>query len=417
MKLILQIVILAKAFAAALGAPSTRSASFKKTRACFQNENTGVEPASGLWFLASRQKRWGVHRARNSRMQASSRAGAIRRDAGLNRPEAGATILKTRPSIEPSGCSALRGLSAILLCFNLLADAEETNSITPVTARDFFNAGTKLLATKKFADAEKMFSSSLAAQDETLQARTEFNLGHTRFADGAEILKQGPDAQKVSAQGEAALAAGENALRHGETSQAENQLDKMVSAYLAGRGARRELRAAEKIVKAAMRIYGKTLAKWQRADDDFKGAAELNPADTNATHNAAVVEKEIAKLVDTLRKMQQMAGKMAGQKDQLGKMLSKLKGKIPAPDAPPGGKGEDDDEEKDDGSGKGDVKPESLKGKEENAGRDGEQLSAPLSPDQAGQMLDGLPVDSRRRLPMGGDKQGTPPKDKNGRNW
>ena len=329
----------------------------------------------------------------------------------------------------PSGCSLSRRervrvresaqffLISILFCITCCLHAEETNAVAPVTARDFFNAGTKSLAAKKFADAEKMFQSSLAAQDERVQARAEFNLGHTRFGDGAEILKQGPDAQKVSAQGEAALAAGENALRHGETSQAENQLDKMVSAYLEGRGARRELRAAEKIVKAAMVIYGKTLAKWQRAEDDFKGAAELNPADTNATHNAAVVEKEIAKLVDTLRKMQQMAGKMAGQKDQLGKMLSKLKGKIPAPDAPPGGKGEDDEDEKDDGSGKGDVKPESLTGKEEGAGRAGEQIQVPLSPDQAGQMLDGLPVDSRRRLPMGGDKQGTPPKDKNGRNW
>ena len=293
--------------------------------------------------------------------------------------------------------------------------ATDRNPPAPVTARDFFNAGTKSLAAKKFTDAEKMFQSSLAAQDERVQPAALFNLGHTRFADGAEILKKGPDAQKVSVQGEVALAAGESALRNGETSQAENQLDKMIAAYLEGRGAQRELRAAEKIVKAAMTIYGKTLAKWQRAEDDFKGAAELNPTDTNAAHNAAVVEKEIAKLVDTLRKMQQMAGKMAGQKNQLGKMLSQLKGKIPAPDAPPGGKGEGDEDE--DGSGKGDVKPESLAGKEENAGRDGEPLSAPMSPDQAGQMLDGLPVDSSKRLPMGGDKQGTPAKDKNGRNW
>ena len=306
---------------------------------------------------------------------------------------------------------------AIIFCFASVLGATETNFIQPVTARDFFNVGTKFLAAKKFADAEKMFSSSLAAQDERVQAVAEFNLGHTRFADGAEILKKGPDAQKVFDQGNHAMAAGDNALRAGENSLAENQMDKMVSAYLAGRGARKELRAAEKAVKSAMETYGKTLAKWQRAEDDFKGAAELNSADTNAPHNAAVVEREIAKLVDTLRKMQGMAGKMAGQKDQLGKMLSKLKGQIPAPDAPPGGKGEDDDEEKDDGSGKGDVKPESLKGKEENAGRDGEQLSAPLSPDQAGQMLDGLPVDTRKRLPMGGDQQGTPPKEKNGRNW
>lgn len=298
-----------------------------------------------------------------------------------------------------------------------LVGSTNTNPPAPVTARDFFNAGTKYLAAKKFTDAEKMFQSSLAAQDEKLQSKTEFNLGHTRFAEGADILKKGPDAQKISAQGQSALAASENAIRNGEASLAENQMDRMITAYREGRGARRELRAAEKAVKSALETFGKTLAKWQRAADDFKGAAELNPADTNATHNAKMVEREIAKLVDSLRKMQQMAGQMAGQKEQLAKTLSKLKGATPAPDAPPGGKGEDDDNDKEDGKGKDGIKPESLVGKDEGKGRDGEQMSAPLSPAQAGQLLDGLPVDTRKRLPMGGDKPGTPPKDKNGRNW
>lgn len=285
----------------------------------------------------------------------------------------------------------------------------------PVTARDFYNAGTKLLGGTNFLQAEKMFASSLAQQDERWQPLAMFNLGHVRFADGAAILKKGPDAQKVSVRGNAALAAGESALRAGESAAAENDLEKLVGAYLNGRGARKELRDAEKAVKAALETFGKTLNKWGRAADDFHGAAELNPADTNAAHNAAVVEREIAKLVDTLRMLQQMAGKMAGQKDQLGKMLSQLKGKIPAPAAPPGGKGEGEEDE--DGSGKGDVKPESLTGKEENAGREGEPLAAPMSPDQAGQMLDGLPVDTSKRLPMGGDKEGKPAKEKNGRNW
>jgi hypothetical protein len=252
-------------------------------------------------------------------------------------------------------------------------------------------------------------------QDERVQPLAEFNLGHARFADGASILKQGPDAQKISERGQAALAAGDSALRNGESSLVESNVEKMVAAYLDGRGAQRELRAAEKVVKSALQRYGKTLARWQRALDDFKGAAELNPADTNAVRNVAIVEKQIVKLVDEMQQMQQMAGQMAGQKDQLGKMLSKLKGQIPAPDAPPGGKGEGDEDEE--GSGKGEVKPESLIGKEEGEGRDGEQMHGDLSPDRAGQMLDGLPVDGSKRLPMGGDKEGKPATDKKGRNW
>ncbi len=287
--------------------------------------------------------------------------------------------------------------------------AQATNFLTPVTARDFYNAGTRLLARTNFANAEKMFQSALAAQDECVQPVALFNLGHTRFGEGVELLKKGPDAQKVSVQGNAALAAGGHAISAAESALAENTLDKMIAAYLEGRGARRELNAAEKAVQSAMETYGKTLLKWQRAADDFKGAAELNPVDTNAQHNAEIVERGIAKLVDEINKMQQMMGALGKQKQDLGKMLSKLKGQIPAPNAPPGAAGEDGDD--DEG-----VQPDSLAGQKENAAREGDQMPAPLSPDQAGQILDGLSIDGSRRLPMG-DKQSLPPKDKNGRNW
>ena len=74
-----------------------------------------------------------------------------------------------------------------------------------------------------------------------------------------------------------------------------------------------------------------------------------------------------------------------------------------------------DERPDEDGEGKGDVKPESLMGRKDDASREGEQVSGQLSPDVAGQILDGISVDSSRRLSMS-DKQGVPAKDKNGRN-
>lgn len=285
---------------------------------------------------------------------------------------------------------------------------EATNLVEPVTGREFYNAGAQALATNKLAEAEKFFQSALATQDESIQTKSLYDLGHTRFSQGVEILKKGPDAQKVATQGNTALAIGAHAIGLAESSLAENDVSRMVAAYLEGRGARRELRAAEKAVQAAMESYGKTLIKWQRAADDFKGAAELNPADTNATRNAEIVKQYIAKLVDSLTQMQMMAGKIDGQKDQLGKLLSKLKGQIPGPDAPPGGKGDDDEDDA--------PQPDSLAGQKESTSRDGDQMQIPLSPDQAGQILDGMSLDGNRRLPMS-DKPGAKPKDKNGRNW
>jgi tetratricopeptide (TPR) repeat protein len=289
--------------------------------------------------------------------------------------------------------------------------ADGTIAATPATARDFYNAGTRLLTAKKYADAETMFESALAAQDGRVRPPALYNLGFTRFADGVDLLKKGPDAQAVASQGGAALAAGGQAVQRAESALAGKDLDKMIYAYLEGRGARHELYEAEKAVRAAMETYGKTLQKWRRAADDFKSVAELNPADTNAVRNAEIVEHHIAQLVDQLQKMQQMMAMMGQQRQDLGKLLGKLKGQIPASDAPPGAAGDDDDD--DDG-----ISPDSLAGQKENAAREGEQMRIPLSPEEAGQILDGLSLDGGRRLPMVmSDKEGTPPGDRKGRNW
>jgi len=291
----------------------------------------------------------------------------------------------------------------------LPAVAEDaTTNVALVSARDFYNAGTRLLLAKKFADAERMFQAALAAQDDRVQPGALYNVGETRFASGVERLKQGPNAQKMTDQGAATLSNGDRAIHEAESALAANDLNRMIQAYLDGRGARRELRDAQKAVSEAMEMFGKTLEQWQRSADDFKGVNELNP-DTNAVHNAEVVEGDIARLVDTVRKMQSMMGMMGKQRQDLGKLLSKLKGQIPAADAPPGQSGEDDEDNEG-------VKPESLTGKKENAGKQGEQMQVQLSPDQANQILNGLSLDGTRRLDMS-DKQGLPPKDRKGKVW
>jgi tetratricopeptide (TPR) repeat protein len=281
----------------------------------------------------------------------------------------------------------------------------------PATARDFYNAGTKLLAAKKFVDAEKMFESALAAQDERVRPAALYNVGHGRFSEGLERLEKGPDAQKAGVQGRSALAAGAQAIHDSELALAGNNVNQMTIAYFEGRGARHDLRDAEKAVSAAMETYGKTLDEWLRSADDFKGVAELNPAATNAVHNAETVERGIARLIDSIHKMQEMMGMMGQQRQQLGKMLSKLKGQIPGLNAPPGGMAGDTDEDDDT------VKPDSLAGKKETESHGSGQLKQPtLSPDQANEILNGLSLDGTRRLEMS-NKEGTPPKDRQGRNW
>ena len=298
-------------------------------------------------------------------------------------------------------------LTGIMFCLPAFSYGAETNSFSPTTARDFYNAGTRLLDEKKFTDAERMFQSALATQNERIQPAALYNLGHARFDDGVELLKKGPDAQKAAARGNLVSTEGGQAIRFAQSALDENELSKMIAAYVEGRGARRDIRDVEKAIRSAMETYGSILRLWRRAADDFKSAAELNPADTNATHNAEIVEQYIAKLVDRLQKMQQMSGALAGQHQQINDLLNQLRGRIPKEDMPPGAPGDDDEE---------DVQPGSLAGQKEGASREGNQMQAPLSPDEASQILDGLSLDGSRRLPMS-DQQTKTPNDANGRNW
>ncbi len=168
-----------------------------------------------------------------------------------------------------------------------------------------------------------------------------FNLAHVRFAQGVEELKKSPTG--AIKQSQWATEAGAGAIQKAADALAGDDVRQMVDAYIAGRGVRTEMREATKAVQRALEEHGKTLLKWRRALNDFKSAAELNPTDTNAMYNAGIVEQAIAKLVDSMREMQQVAANLGGKKSGLNELLRQLRGKIPAPDMPPGAPGGDED--------------------------------------------------------------------------
>jgi tetratricopeptide (TPR) repeat protein len=284
-------------------------------------------------------------------------------------------------------------------------------TIEPQTARACYNVGTEKLRAGKFNDAETLLASALAKQDERVQPAALFNLGHVRFAQGVEELKKAPDG--AAKRGQVAADDGAGAIQKATDALASNEVQQMVDAYVAGRGARKEIREATKAVQRAMEAHGKTLTKWRRALSDFSSAAELNPTDTNATHNAEVVERAIAKLVDSMREMQQAAGNLGGKKSQLDGLMKQLKGKIPAPNMPPGAAGDKDEDEGDDGE---KPSPESLAGKEEgDKGGGGKEMELKISPEQAGQMMKSIQPDGKQ-LPMGQGELGQP-KNRGGRIW
>ena len=307
-----------------------------------------------------------------------------------------------------------RGL-AIALCFcsvlaspGATANRNATNSPPPASAREFFNAGTRELSAGKLREAEASLETALASQDERLQTPALYNLGEVRFEQGVEELKKAPSAAATSARSRLAADQGDEAITAADEALESNELQKIVAAYLNGRGKRRELKAAKEAVLQALRAHGITLAKWQRASGDFKSAMELDSAQADARHNADVVDRRIAQLVDTLRQLQMNATACAGKCDKLNAKLKQLKGRIPASQMPPGA---GDDDEEDDLATQG-----PPQGQKEAPSREGKEKEMMLTPEQAGWLLEGFKLDNERRLPMG---QFTPaqPKDRSRKTW
>ncbi|MCX6927171.1 MAG: hypothetical protein NT154_28790 [Verrucomicrobia bacterium] len=261
----------------------------------------------------------------------------------------------------------------------------------PATSREFYNVGTQQLRAGKLREAEASLESVLASQKEHFQSLALYNLGLVRFGQGAAELKKGPAAKPTAARGQAVIERANGTLLQAGEALAGNDVEKMVAAYMRGRGVRKELKSATEAVRRALQVHGAALVKWERSSGDFKSTVELKSTDADAQHNAEILDRCIAKLVDSLRELQECANGMGDKKKELDELMKQLKGRIPAPDMPPGAAGDEEEEEE---------QPMGPKpGQEEGPSKDGKEM--PLSPEQAGWLLDGYTLGGDRRLPMG----------------
>jgi len=279
----------------------------------------------------------------------------------------------------------------------------------PESPREWLNAGTRHLNQGKLREAEVCLENALHTQSEKIQPAALYNAGHVRFRQGLEELRKGPASSTALSQGQQADEWGGQAVRAAEAALESNIIPQMVQAYLRGRGTRRELKRATEAVKQALQAHSAALLKWQRASGDFHSAVELDPADKDAQHNADVVDRHIARLVDTIRQIQQLASALGKQAEELREKMKQLKGKIPQEEMPPGAAGDEEEDEEE-----GQKMPE--EGQQEAKPKEGIEIQ--LTPEQAAWFLESLRLDRERRLPMGMDKERPgSPKDRNRPDW
>lgn len=270
--------------------------------------------------------------------------------------------------------------------------------------REIYNQGTAKLNEGELAAAEGLLFEAVIANGDPVQPAALYNLGLARFAQGVEELEAGPDTSAVSQRAVSASANADNAIHEGLTAMEQAERNDLLRAYFRGRGARRQLKDAMEALQEALDVYGSVLSRWQRASGDFHSAAELNPNDEDAAHNADVVDRHIAELIDSIRQMEAMIEGMGEQMQGLGEMLEELEGMLPGEMDNPGA-GEDGDDWP------GDMKP----GGEEPRGRDGEEM--PISPEDAKRLLEAFQLDRDRTLPMGFEETAEPEDKEKGRNW
>src|SRR5439155_1053263 len=225
------------------------------------------------------------------------------------------------------------------------------------------------------------------------------------FGQGVQEMKKGPSkeasgnlSQNAEEQGAAAIRAADEALE-------SNDVQKMIAAYLNGRGKRREIKAAREAVLQALKAHRATLAKWERSSGDFKSAVELDSAQADARLNADIVDRRIAQLIDSIREVQKCMNTCSGMCNKLGDKLKQLKGRIPGSQMPPGAGQDDEDEDSLAG-----LPP----GQKEAPSKEGKEMS--LSPEQAAWLLDGFRLDSERKLPMG-QSASAEPLDRSRKTW
>ncbi len=299
-------------------------------------------------------------------------------------------------------------LAALVAGASLSALAVETARLEPVTPRELYNDGTARLREGKLREAEASLQVAVASNNEKIQTPALYNLGHTRFKQGMETLKEIKDGKGTQSRGEAAAERGENAIKAADQAMNGFSIDHLVEAYMQGKGARKELKAATEAVKKALDQYGVVLQRWQRSSGDFKSAYELRSAASDARENAGIVDQHIAQLVDELNQAKATCEKCQNAGNKLKEKMKKLKEMMPEQQKQ---QCDNPGEEEEDEEGKPRLPKE---GEKEGPSKDGHEI--PLSPEEAGRMLEAMRLDGNRKLPLGaGDS--TPPKGRTGKQW
>jgi hypothetical protein len=242
------------------------------------------------------------------------------------------------------------------------ADNGAQAEFSELNARELHNLGTQRLADKELSGSEEALRASLARDQDKLRPETLHNLGHVRFGKGRAMLggKTKGEVTDVSIARSYVEAADadvsdiEDMIKYLDKAKAEKREPDYVPAISALSSGINTYRTMKKtsIPEAEKQLNqrGSVNSTWTRSLGDFRGAVELNAADTDAKTNADRIEELLRQLRRETESLQEAQSDQRKKLEELRKAITELIKRIP-PEKLPEGEG-DGDEEDDFGQGK-----------------------------------------------------------------
>ncbi len=287
-------------------------------------------------------------------------------------------------------------------------------------ARELHNLGTRRLQAGDLPGAEDALRTSLGRDRDALRTGSLHNLGHVRFGKGRGALGgtegEVTDLSLARSWIEAAdadISDMTDMIEVLDKAAAEKRKPDYVPAVAAlssGIGTWRAIRkegfpAAEK----ALARRGGVIAAWTRSVGDFRGAAELDPADRESAENAERVEALLRALARETELLRETLAALRRKHEELREVILELLKRIPPEERPQSGEGEGEDDEF------GEKKPQQGGGGD--ASEDGQE--GKMSEQEARSQLEALRDEFGRRMPAAG--QGKPgearPRDRKGKDY
>jgi len=243
---------------------------------------------------------------------------------------------------------------AALLVSASAAAAEDP--LRDLDARELHNLGTARLRAGDHAGAEEALRASLGRDVDALRPPALHNLGHVRFGKGRDALKgrTSGDLTEVSVArsfveaADADIADMQDQIQHLDDAKKAGVEPDYVPAQAAlagGIGTFRELRKLIPKEEAMLGRRGQAVAAWTRSIADFRGANELDGADTAAQSNAEAVEELLRALRRQSADLEEMVEIQRKKLEELRETIRELIRRLPDDQLPPQAQNGEDEED------------------------------------------------------------------------